>query len=415
MAKLPQGEAGSRGTLLIISQVYVPDSPSVGQHMHDAAVEMVRRGWNVVVYTSARGYEDSTQRFAKREILNGVDIRRLPLSSFGKSNVPVRLLGGFIFLGQAIFRGLFVRNVRHLLISTSPPMCSIAGLALGAIKRASVSFWAMDINPDQMVALGKLGATSFPVRVFDWLNARILQRSKNIIALDCYMAERLNRKFPISEKVSIIPPWPHFDQDVEPLKHKDNPFREKYGLRNRFVVMYSGNLSTSHPVDTILEAAKRLGDRRDILFLFIGGGNGRKAIEVFIAETGASNIKLLPYQPLSELRYSLSAADVHLVAVGESMVGIVHPCKIYGAMAVGRPILLLGPTRSHAGDILAKHDIGWHIEHGEVDKTVGVITEMASTAKDTLAAFGDRAREVANTEFSKRALVSEFCDVLDHE
>jgi colanic acid biosynthesis glycosyl transferase WcaI len=413
MAELPQDEAGSRGTLLIISQVYVPDSPSVGQHMHDAAVEMTRRGWDVVVYSSARGYEDTTQRFPKRELLDDVDIRRLPLSSFGKSSVPVRLLAGFIFLAQAIFRSLFVRDVRHILVSTSPPMCSIAGLILGKAKRAPISYWAMDINPDQMVALGQIGEHALPVRAFDWLNARILRHSRNIIALDRYMADRLNQKHSIAEKVSIIPPWPHMDQDVQPLRHEENPFRKKHRLTNQFVIMYSGNLSTSHPVDTILNAAKRLKDHDDILFLFIGGGNGRETVAQFIAENSASNIMMLPYQPLSELRFSLSAADVHLVAMGESMIGVVHPCKIYGAMAVGRPVILLGPEQCHAGDILAEHQIGWRIEHGDVEKAVEVIIEMASTSGGTLEELGNRAREISNSTFSKRRLLNDFCDVLE--
>ncbi len=99
--------------------------------------------------------------------------------------------------------------------------------------------------------------------------------------------------------------------------------------------------------------------------------------------------------------------------MGESMVGVVHPCKIYGAMAVGRPVLLLGPERCHAGDILHEYDIGWRIEQGDVDKAVDLISKIASTNRGRLEELGDRAREVASTKFSKQALLSEFCDVLD--
>ena len=85
-------------TLLVLSQVYPPDPASVGQHVADAASEMVKRGYRVVVLTSARGYDDPTQKYTRKETVNGVEIRRLPLSSFGKKSIFLRLLGQFSFL-----------------------------------------------------------------------------------------------------------------------------------------------------------------------------------------------------------------------------------------------------------------------------------------------------------------------------
>src|SRR5215217_6380844 len=75
-----------RKTLLIISQTFVPDPASVGQHMADVAAEMVRRGHRVLVYTSARGYENPNVKYPPRETFHGVQIRRLALSSFGKKS-----------------------------------------------------------------------------------------------------------------------------------------------------------------------------------------------------------------------------------------------------------------------------------------------------------------------------------------
>ena len=78
-------------TLLILSQVYPPDPTSVGQHIADVAVAMVKRGYRVVVITSARGYDDPSIKYPRRETVDGVEIRRLALSSFGKkSGRPAR-------------------------------------------------------------------------------------------------------------------------------------------------------------------------------------------------------------------------------------------------------------------------------------------------------------------------------------
>ena len=171
------GMAASDRTLLIISQVYVPDPASVGQHIADVAKEMARRGWRVVVYTSARGYDDPGQRYPRREFLDGVDVRRLPFSSFGKSSIAVRLLAQASFMVQAIARGIFTRGLGLVLVSTSPPFAGFGGAMLAWIRRVPLVWWVMDLNPDQMVVAGKLSPHSVLTRLFDWMNRVTLRRS----------------------------------------------------------------------------------------------------------------------------------------------------------------------------------------------------------------------------------------------
>ena len=166
--------------------------------------------------------------------------------------------------------------------------------------------------------------------------------------------------------------------------------------------------------ETILEVAKRVTDLPDLLFLFIGGGLVKKQIDELIAREKPTNIRTLPYQPIETLRYSLSAADVHLVAVGEKIVGICHPCKIYGSMAVARPVLSLGPAECHASDILAEGEIGWAIEHGDFDKAERVIREIHATAEADRMAMGREARRMVDRQFSKQLLCGRFADVVEH-
>ena len=76
----------SQRTLLFLTQVFPPDPASVGQHMADAAREMASRGYRVVVLTARRGYEDPSARYPARERLDGVEVVRVPLASFGKAS-----------------------------------------------------------------------------------------------------------------------------------------------------------------------------------------------------------------------------------------------------------------------------------------------------------------------------------------
>ena len=403
--------SGKPKTLLIITQVYVPDPASVGQHIADVAKEMVRRGWRVVVYTSARGYDDPGERYRRRETLDGVDVRRLPLSSFGKRSIPIRLLGQACFMVQAIALALFTRRLGLVLVSTSPPFAGIGGTMLSWLRRVPLVWWVMDLNPDQMVVSGKLSPRSPVTRAFDWMNRVTLRRSRAVVVMDRFMRERVIAKLDVPEKIHVLPPWPHEDV-LKAVPSRPNAFRDEHGFGDRFVVMYSGNHGIQTPLETLLEAARLLEERQDLLFVFIGGGVGKHDVDCQIAE-GARNIRSLPFQPLARIGTSLSAADVHVVSLAGSAVGVIHPCKIYGAMAIGRPVLFFGPEASHVGDIFHAGDIGRIVAHGDVQAAVAAIRELVSIGQDGREAMGRRATGLVSESFSSIWLLGRFCDILD--
>jgi hypothetical protein len=271
-----------------------------------------------------------------------------------------------------------------------------------------VKYWVMDLNPDQVVALGVARADSLSVRAFEWLNRRILRRADDVVVLDRFMADRVTRKLEIGSRLTVLPPWPAEDPP-EPVRHEENPFRARYVTGDKILLMYSGNHGPSNPLTTILEAAKQVSDDPRLQFMFVGGGIGKKEVE----ETSSSNIASLPYQPQSELRHSLGAADVHIVTVGDAIPGIVHPSKVYGAMAAGRPILLIGPDENHVADILAGQEIGWHVRHGDVDGAIAVLREISAMSRERLDEMGRRAREIMDARGGKAQSVARLCDVLE--
>ena len=396
---------------VIVSQVYVPDPAAVGQYVADVAAEMVRRGYRTIVYTSARGYDDPSKAYLVRETRDGVEVRRLPFSSFGKSSIAVRLAAQCLFLVQAVVRGLFTPGLCGLMVSTSPPFAGIAGVVISKLRRVPLKYWLMDLNPDQMVALKILPAASLAVRLFDAFNLATLRQASDIVVLDRFMAERVRRKIDVEHKVQTLPPWPHHDR-LANIPHVENVFRSRHGLDGKFVVMYSGNHSPANPLTTLLEAAERLQDDPRLLVLCIGGGGGKKEVDDKVA-AGVSNIQSLPYQPLEQTHLSLSAADVHVVSLGNEVTGIVHPCKVYGAMAVSRPILLLGPSPSHISDLIDQHHIGWQVAHGDVEGALAVLRLILATPPAKLQAMGAKAATVVAGALSKQALMGRFCDVLE--
>jgi colanic acid biosynthesis glycosyl transferase WcaI len=397
--------------LLIVSQTFVPDPASVGQHMADVAFELARRGHPVRVYASARGYEDSTQIYPRRETLNNADIRRFGFASFGKKSILLRVLGTASFHIQAFFAVLFTRNISGMFFSTSPPLIGLPLCIAAMIRRVPVVYWAMDLNPDQLIALGKIKPNSFTAKVLERINQFILNRSKRIIALDRFMADRLAARGVNRSKMLVMPPWPH-EQHIQ-SESSENPFRVRHGLNGQFIIMYSGNHSPSNPLTTILEAAVKLKDDTNLKFLFVGGGHGKKEVERYIQQYQLTNVLSLPYQPIADLKYSLTAADVHIVSLGQGMVGIIHPCKIYGAMSAGKPILFLGPSPSHITDLLDQHPIGLHVSHGDVQSAVGMIERFRNMPEDGRIQMGKTAQYALTRTLTQTLLCNKFCDAVE--
>jgi hypothetical protein len=162
--------------------------------------------------------------------------------------------------------------------------------------------------------------------------------------------------------------------------------------------MYSGNHSPCHPLDTLLDAARKLETRPDVVFCFVGGGSEQAKVRA----SALSNVKCLPYQPLDELSHSLSAADLHVVVMGEKFVGIVHPCKVYNILAVGAPVLYIGPEPSHVTDIASQHGRFLRAQPGDVDGVVAAILAVMRKPSRKPAAY-----------FSKQNLLAELIALIE--
>ena len=398
-----------RRRFLIVSQVYVPDPAAVGQHLHDVAAALAARGHDVRVVASRRGYDDPTRVYPTRETVDGVRVRRYGLPVFSKSNMPLRVFGSAWAMAAIFCLGLFGGRADVIVFSTSPPMVGVLGVVLSWLKRASTIYWAMDLNPDQLIRMGKLRETSPVARLIETANRFVLRRSTLTVTLDRFMAGRLQSAGRRPRRVEIIPPWSPAPAD-RPVPHDANPFRERHGLAGKFVVMYSGNHTPANPIDTVLAAAVAMQDDERIRFAFIGGGLEKQKVRAAVERHNLTNVLDLPYQPMSELPFSLGAADVHVVTLGEAMVGVVHPCKVYGAMAVGRPVLFVGPRPSHVTDMLDTTDIGRAVVHGDADGCVATIRELAALPAEKLDAMGDRAAAFVAEHFGHAALVTRFCD-----
>jgi glycosyltransferase involved in cell wall biosynthesis len=235
-----------------------------------------------------------------------------------------------------------------------------------------------------------------------------MKASAQVVVLGEAMKDKVVNAGARRDRVSIIPNWVDGNV-VRSISHESNPLRDDLARGAPFVVLYSGNIGRAHDVSTMVGAARKLADRTDIAFVFQGEGNKRAELE--LGTRGLPNVRFVPYQPRERLAESLSAADVHLITLSPSVLGLLEPSKLYGIMAAGRPSLYVGPDRSEVARTITAERIGACVGNGDVDGLVEAILRRSGDpglCRDE----GKRARDAFDREYTRQHRTAQFARVL---
>lgn len=365
--------------VLLLNQFFWPDVAATAQQAANLAEALVLRGHRVAVVAGRRRYDSGAKVHPAAEQWQGVVIHRVPYTWFGKGARWRRAADFASFYAACAVRLLNMGRFDVVIAMTTPPLISCLGAALVRLRGGRLCLWLMDLNPDQAIAAGWLAEDSLAARLLERCLRWSFEVADTIVVLDRFMRERILARGVAESKVAVIPPWSH-DEAVRYDEEGRRRFRREHGLEGKFVVMYSGNHSPCHPLDTLLDAARALAHRPDIAFCFVGGGSEYGKVQRLAREARLGNLVTLPYQPLDQLSASLSAADLHVVVMGDPYVGIVHPCKVYNILRLGIPLLYIGPRESHIVDLLrfGSSDSWAHVfQHGEVQAVARCIEDCA--------------------------------------
>lgn len=217
-----------------------------------------------------------------------------------------------------------------------------------------------------------------------------------------------------AEKIRIIPNWA--DTSILKPQKDHNRFRERHGLKDKFVVMYSGNLGLAHPLSPILDAAELLRARDDVRFVFVGDGAQRRALATDCEHRGLTNVAFLPYQPRDQLAQSLSAADAHLVTMQPEATGLLMPSKLYVILASSTAVIALAQFDSELFRLVQQHDVGFAcdlLQPSTVAERLAFVVNFLADSPEQSRRLGIRARQLAESQFDREQLTAEFGRLLN--
>jgi glycosyltransferase involved in cell wall biosynthesis len=398
--------------LIILNQFFYPDHSATSQLMTELAESLIERGVTVTAL-AGRGRYNGGERFLPREEYQGVRVERAWSTSFGKRTVAGRISDYISFYLVACWKLLRLPAHDVVMALTTPPLIGLVALLMGRLRRMRVIMLVQDVYPDIAVALGALRAGSIATRALDWVSTQVLKRSDRMVVLSESMRVCIAAKVgdEHASRIDVIHNWAD-GTDIRPLTEAVNPFTVEYKLGESFVVLFSGNLGLVNEFTTVLEAARLLRDRSDIVFLFVGEGAKESEIRAFIERHSLSNIRLLPYQPRNMLRYSLAAGDALLVTLADGLAGLSVPSKAYAIMAAGRPLLFVGDGHSDIARIIVESGCGAVLATGNGRGLANVITAWASE-RSKLKELGDAARAIFEARFDRKRAVNAYIETFE--
>ncbi len=410
-------ETGEAPSILFINQHYWPDCAATALMLTDLAEYLAEQGVDVHVLCSRGHYLSGAMEVPAEETHNGVHIYRVRATAFGRETTLGRLTDYASFFASTLRRVLAGPAYDYIIPLTTPPLLPLVGAIAKRVRGQAYGIWSMDLHPDAEVAAGMFTEDGLPARMLHALNNAGYRHADFVVDLGTYMKRRLRDKGVAGDRLHTIPVWNRKD-DVTPLPHADNPLRTELGLEGKFVVMYSGNAGVAHRFEEVLATMKRLDGHPDIEFVFVGEGPKKDRIQAFADRHALSNFRYLPYFPREDLKYSLPMADVHLMTLREEMAGIAVPGKLYGIMAAGRPVLMVGPEASESGETIRISDIGRVVDPTQEETAARTLYDELMALyhdSDERTRLGENARDAFMEHFEREVCCRAWSNLLgDH-
>lgn len=390
--------------LIFVNRFYAPDHSATSQILTDLCRSLAGHGHDVAVIASRMRYDDPKAVLPADELLDGVRVHRVATTRLGRGSVAGRLIDYLSFYFAATWAlGRMVQRGDVVIAKTDPPLISVPAALVARLRGARLVNWLQDLYPEVAVAMGIRGFGGMLGALVTGLRDWSLRQASVNIAVGEIMGERLRARGIPADSIAVIQNWSG-DTDVAPVPADANPLRAEWGYGAQdFVVAYSGNLGRAHEAATLLSAAELLAERKDIHFLFIGGGHHLGEV----AGQGHANIGFRPYQPRERLAQSLSVGDVHWLSLRGEFEGLIVPSKFFGIAAAGRPVIAVTDARGEIARIVDEHGCGAVVAPGDGAALARAIEAMAADRAACLA-MGQRARVMLDARFSQARALARF-------
>lgn len=152
-------------------------------------------------------------------------------------------------------------------------------------------------------------------------------------------------------KLEILYNWGKIDHNIEIVI---TDYKKKYGLENKFVAVFGGNIGLPQELEFLLELAKEYKRRDDIVFLIIGKGAQKQKIVDLIKSEKILNVMIKDFLPRDEYDNLMKQCDIGLINLSRKFTIPNIPSKTIAYFKAGIPILASTDRNTDYKDLLIK-------------------------------------------------------------
>ena len=330
---------------------------------------------------------------------------------YGEGKNPLLRALRYCFCELVYLHHLLCDKYDVAFIDSTPPIQGLKLPIVRLFRKCPVVYNAQDLFPDTLSGTGLAKKGGLLWKIGSWVARVTFNNTDKIIAISEDIKRTLVEEKGIpADKVVVVYNWVDSDA-VVPIAKEENPLFEEFGLnREKFHVVYAGNLGNAQNINIVVDAAARLRDNENVEFVVFGSGGLESDIRARIETEGLKNLRLLPLQPVERVKYVYSLGDVCLVSCKEGLGGSAMPSKTWSILSCGRPVLA-NFDEGELQMILTKNELGVFTKAGDLEGFVSAIEELAADP-EACAKMGARGRQFILDNLTKDAGTSKYAEVL---
>lgn len=405
--------------LMYFVQYFPPEKASGLPLVEDLISGFAEQGWNVDVYTTTptRGVSANVRKeYSKRKLETRCDgrlrIHRMRLYREGEGFFQ-RTIRYTIFSLMCLCQGL-TEQADAFFTGNGPPTQGVIGGLLKKWTKKKFIFNPQDLFPDSMINAGIIRKGSKIEKIGRTMERFGYSNADAIITISEDMRRSILNKGIDPEKVAVIPNWIDTNT-IKPVPREENKLFDELELsRDKFYVVYAGNIGYVQGIDNIIETAQLLRNEEEIHFVIFGNGSEESRIRQMIEDYQLPNVSLYPLLEPERVSEVYSIGDVSLVTCKAGTGGAGMPSKTWTIMATGTPVLGFFDKPSEFSNLLESTQTGWCVEAGNTEELCAKVVELHQNMAQCKE-YGKNAREYAESHLSKDMAVGQYIEIIERQ
>jgi glycosyltransferase involved in cell wall biosynthesis len=398
---------------LYFHQHFSTPQGATGTRSYEMARRLIARGHAVTMVcgSSGAGHSGLSQPFEsgrRRGNVDGIQVIEFDLGYSNKLGFLRRVMVFLLFAWRSILVAL--REDYDVVFATTTPLTAgIPGIVARWLRGKPFVFEVRDLWPELPKAMGVirnpviLGMMS----VLEWVSYHSAHR---LVGLSPGIVEGIAKRGIPRERIQAVPNG----CDLDIFAASVEKWRPEGVSDTDLMAIFTGTHGMANGLDAVLDAAADLKfrGRDDIKLVLVGDGMLKPGLQARAQAEGLDNVVFHPPVNKKKLAGLMASADIgmQILANVPAFYYGTSPNKFFDYISAGLPVLNNYP--GWLAEMITARQCGYAVVPDDPQAFANALIHAADH-REELPAMGQRARELASTEYNRDVLGTRFVDWLE--